>query len=347
MTELGNLLAESVGRLFQSGAAVDTADGWSKKLWDQLDAMSINLTLVDEKHGGASGGWSDAFPVLELVGLHSIPLPVAENMLALKLLATANIGVFPGIYTISTKTSGEWKAASGGYSFTGELIAVPWGRYAEHVVCVEDNQSTVRVHVLPRTAARISPRANLAGEPRDRLSFSGVHSISASGAFVEARRLFEFCALARLPLIAGSLVAALNLSIQYAMERRQFGRAIGQFQAIQQQLAQLGSETAAVSCAARAACRAADMGDATFQIAAAKLRANQAIGLVTAIAHQVHGAIGFTHEHALHHITQRLWSWRSELGNDRYWSERLGELVTRAGAAAFWSDLTARDDAVG
>jgi len=344
MTELGNLLAESVGRLFQSGSAVHTADVWPTELWNQLDAIGINLTLVDEKHGGASGGWSDAFPVLKLVGLYSVPLPVFENMLAIKLLATAGINILSSIYTISTKTSGEWKASSGGYSFTGELISVPWGRYAEHIVCVEDAQSTVRVHVLP---AVISPGANLAGEPRDRLSFSGVRSVSASSGCVEASRLFDSCALARLPLIAGSLAAGLDRSIQYAMERKQFGRAIGQFQAVQQQLAQLGSETAAVSCAARAACRAADMGDASFQIAAAKLKANQAIGLATAIAHQVHGAIGFTQEHALHHITQRLWSWRSEYGNDRFWGERLGELVTRAGAAAFWSDLTGRDDAVG
>jgi acyl-CoA dehydrogenase len=130
------------------------------------------------------------------------------------------------------------------------------------------------------------------------------------------------------------------------MERKQFGRAIGQFQAVQQQLALFAADVAAVACATRGACRAASRGDAGFQIAAAKLRANQAIGLATACAHQVHGAIGFTWDHPLHHATQRLWSWRSELGNDRYWSERLGASVAERGAANFWSDLTARDDGV-
>ncbi|MGH8444546.1 MAG: acyl-CoA dehydrogenase family protein, partial [Solimonas sp.] len=121
--------------------------------------------------------------------------------------------------------------------------------------------------------------------------------------------------------------------------------AIGQFQAVQQQLALFGSEAAAVACAARAACGAAARGDAAFQIAAAKLRANQAIGFATATAHQVHAAIGFTHEYALRHATQRLWSWRTEFGNDRYWAERLGAVVAARGAEHFWSDLTARDDA--
>ena len=78
------------------------------------------------------------------------------------------------------------------------------------------------------------------------------------------------------------------------------------------------------------------------EIAAAKLRANQAIGSATAIAHQVHGAIGFTREYALRGATQRLWSWRSEFGNDRYWSDRLGRAVIERGADAFWDDLTGR-----
>ena len=162
----------------------------------------------------------------------------------------------------------------------------------------------------------------------------------------EARHLHDYCALLRLAQIVGALEGALTLSIDYARERKQFGRPIGQFQAVQQQLALFGAETAAVACATRSAFRAAAAhGDACFQIAAAKLRANMAIGLATATAHQVHAAIGFTWEHSLRLFTQRLMSWRSEFGNDRYWSERLGAAVAARGAGHFWSDLTARDDA--
>jgi acyl-CoA dehydrogenase len=348
MTNVGTLLAESARRLFERHKGVSATRDWPEDLWRQLDGLGTSLTLVEESCGGASGSWLDAFPVLALVGLHSVPLPIAESMLAAKLVATADIEILPGIYSVATKLHGEWRGGGGGgHRFSGELTAVPWGRYADHVVCVVDEGSVVRVHVLPRAAAHTSPGSNLAGEPRDRLTFDDVHTTSAISACVVATRLFDFCALARLPQIAGGVTAALDMSIQYATERKQFGRAIGQFQAVQQQLAQLACEAAAVSCAARAACRAADFGDAGFQIAAAKLRANQAIGLATAIAHQVHGAIGFTQDHALHHITGRLWSWRSEFGNDRYWSERLGAGVARAGPAAFWTDLTARDDAVG
>jgi acyl-CoA dehydrogenase len=61
---------------------------------------------------------------------------------------------------------------------------------------------------------------------------------------------------------------------------------------------------------------------------------------VAGMSHAVHGAIGFTHEHALQHLTRRLWSWRSEFGNLGHWSQRLGQAVCAGGAAALWPTIT-------
>ncbi|MBL6937383.1 MAG: hypothetical protein ISS15_00220 [Alphaproteobacteria bacterium] len=146
-------------------------------------------------------------------------------------------------------------------------------------------------------------------------------------------------ALVRACQMAGAMQRALELSVQYARERTQFGKALSTFQAIQQQLALLAEETAATNMAAVAACRAADRGDAHFQAAAAKLRANIAVGTVTTVAHQVHGAMGFTREYALQNLTKLLWQWRSEYGNDRYWSEMLGRNIAKHGAEGFWPAL--------
>ena len=63
--------------------------------------------------------------------------------------------------------------------------------------------------------------------------------------------------------------------------------------------------------------------------------------MAAAIAHQVHGAIGFTQEHSLHHLTRRLWSWRDEFGNDAEWSRRLGHAAIAAGADGLWPMITA------
>ena len=156
--------------------------------------------------------------------------------------------------------------------------------------------------------------------------------------------LWLYGALLRSTQISGALETALKLTVEYVNQREQFGRPLSKFQALQHQLALLAEETAAVKCAAMAAGRKVDLNDAQFEIAAAKLRANRAVGEATSIAHQTHGAIGITREHKLHYWTQRLWSWRSEFGNDRYWSNRLGKLVLAEGGEKFWHNLTARGD---
>jgi acyl-CoA dehydrogenase len=150
---------------------------------------------------------------------------------------------------------------------------------------------------------------------------------------------FRAMALARAGQIAGAISAALTLSVEYTRQRQQFGKPLSAFQAIQQQLAVLAEEAAAARAAANAAARAADRGDAKFEIACAKLRANMAAGQAASIAHQVHGAIGFTKEYALQKFTRRLWAWRSEYGNDRHWADEIGRLAAARGADGFWPAL--------
>ena len=53
------------------------------------------------------------------------------------------------------------------------------------------------------------------------------------------------------------------------------------------------------------------------------------------------GAIGFTHEHSLHRLTRRLWSWRDEFGTESHWSRELGRAVLASGADALWPTITA------
>ena len=60
-----------------------------------------------------------------------------------------------------------------------------------------------------------------------------------------------------------------------------------------------------------------------------------------AMAHQVHGAIGFTQEHVLHRYTQRLLAWRDDFGSESRWAARLGSMVAAAGADALWPTMTA------
>ena len=148
-------------------------------------------------------------------------------------------------------------------------------------------------------------------------------------------------------LMAGAMGQALALSIDHVNSRQQFGRPLAKFQAVQQSLSVMACEVRAVEAAAAALAVRLDAGNidpsaAGFEIACAKLRANREAGIVTSIAHQVHGAIGFTEEYALHRVTIALMRWRGEHGNDAHWAEILGRKVARAGGRGLWETLTSR-----
>ena len=155
---------------------------------------------------------------------------------------------------------------------------------------------------------------------------------------------------ATVSLMAGAMGQALALSIDHVNMRQQFGRPLGKFQAVQQSLAVMACEVRAVEAAAAALAALAarldavglDTSAADFEIAAAKLRANRAVGVVTSIAHQVHGAIGFTEEYDLHRVTVPLMRWRGAHGNDAFWAQRLGRQTAAFGGRGLWEAMTAR-----
>jgi len=123
-------------------------------------------------------------------------------------------------------------------------------------------------------------------------------------------------------LMAGAMARVLEMCLRHAGERQQFGRSLGKFQAIQQQLAVLAEQVLSVQVAARGA-----FVGATFdaeRVAAAKCRANEAATHVCNIAHAIHGAIGATQEFDLQLYTRRIKLWQLAFGSESYWGARLG-----------------------
>jgi acyl-CoA dehydrogenase len=130
-------------------------------------------------------------------------------------------------------------------------------------------------------------------------------------------------------------------TVQYAGERQQFGRPLGRFQAVQMELAEMAGEVTAVAALVDAAVQALDRRENVVPAAAAaKVRAGAAVEVVARLAHQVHGAIGFTQEHKLHHLTRRCWSWRDEAGTETAWAGVLGAGLLTDGPDVLWPALT-------
>ena len=136
--------------------------------------------------------------------------------------------------------------------------------------------------------------------------------------------------------MAGALDATLAMTLEYAGDRVQFGRPLAKFQAVQQQLSVLAGQVAAAGRAADWAVAAVEAGQGDEAIAVAKARSGEAAGIAAEICHQLHGAIGFTREYALQHLSRRLWAWRDEFGPEVVWQRELGRLAAKSGPEGLW-----------
>jgi acyl-CoA dehydrogenase len=347
MNELQTILADTVSRLFTDRLTQDLRESaekgvWPASLWQQVEENGLTLPQIPEARGGGGGTWQDAYIVVSAAGRFAVPLPLAETMAGAWLLAESGLDVPTGPLSVAPVHPAdrlELARDGSGWRLSGAATRVPWGRAAGHVAVMAGGQ----VALVPAGSARVEPDVNLALEPRDTLAWDGAPVIAAAPASrLPADGLRLYGALVRSAQMAGGLEYLLAQTVRYVSERKQFGRPIGSFQAIQHQLALLAGHTAAAGIAAANAFRAADRGDAAFEIAVAKVRTGEAAGLGAGIAHQCHGAIGFTYEHALHFVTRRLWSWRAEFGAEGYWAGEIGRGAALRGGDALWSHITAR-----
>jgi acyl-CoA dehydrogenase len=319
-----------------------TGAGFDSALWKTLAASGLTRLTLPEAAGGSGGTVADAAVLLTAAGAHAARVPLVEtDLLAGWLAHAAGIPLPDGPLTAvraDLQVSGDRVA--------GVLHRVPWARAAAGLVVL----TPAHVVLLAPDALRISDGTNLAEEPRETVRVGtasrGVPAVAVTPAPRGAAGEFRVrAALGRAQLLAGAARAALASSVRYAGERSQFGRPIGRFQAVQQQLALAAAEVAAGSAAATAAAAAAaaaGFGAAStrFAVAAAKARTGEAAGVVARIAHQVHGAIGFTREHDLRLATTRLWAWREEDGSDAEWNAEVGSAVLAAGPDALWPLIT-------
>jgi hypothetical protein len=137
-------------------------------------------------------------------------------------------------------------------------------------------------------------------------------------------------ALLTAALMAGAMERVLEATLTYASERAQFGKSIGKFQAVQQQLAVMAEQVFAARMAAEIGCADDGIVPHADRAALAKARNGEAAEKVVAIAHAVHGAIGVTAEYDLQLHTRRLQEWRSDFGAPAYWHAQLGAALLSA-----------------
>ena len=320
--ETARLIEWTADDLFaaESGAARQAlAEGaWPERLWRTFAETGLAQAGLPEEAGGA--GLAAGLAVMRAAGRHAAPIPVAETMVGARLCHEAGVEPPTGPLTVCAPATERDDTDS------AALQRVPWARFASVVVIATPDGG----RALYRPAAVVEG-ANLAGEPRD--DVTGGEPLSAARILPPAVDATALMALARAAQLRGAMEQVLSMTVAYAQAREQFGRPLARFQAIQHHLAEIGGEAAATGAAVDAAAQAGTL----FASAAAKARASQAAGTVARLAHQVHGAMGYTVEHDLHHWTTRLWAWRDEFGNEAHWWRVLGAEAARG--AALWPTM--------
>lgn len=337
-----SLVQEVAGKLFAdlvSPKLVNEAEAgtFPEALWRAVNEAGFPDALAaGAENPGDLAGIEDAAAILREAGRHAAPLPLAETMIARWVLAGAGIKAPEGPLAIAPVVRGERIELVRGRA-VGRATQVPWARQAAGIAVLAEGQ----VALVAPAAATVKKGKSLAGEPRDEISVDAAVEAKQAAPGVDGDLIFRLGALCRAVMMAGALDEALKLAVQYANDRVQFGRPIGKFQAIQQQLAVAAENVAAAGVAADRAVEAASgKGDLAFAVAVAKARVGEAAGKAAEIAHQVHGAIGFTHEHRLHHLTRRLWAWRDEFGVESDWQQELGRIAASRGGDGVWPLLT-------
>ena len=343
-TETRSMMLERADRLLTDLCTPDLINRaekgeWPAALWQAIADAGLPLVAVPEEVGGVGGSLADFASVLRLLGAHAVPLPAAETALARYLGALGALRLPDGPLSVALGDT-PLHLSSDGKRVSGDVRAVPWlGQVDGIVAAAQDGGGTLRI-VLLQPKKTESAGNNAAGEPRGRLKVSELPLSGTGKTDLGARDVMALAALMRVQQMAGAAQRTLDTCLVYSRERKQFGRPIGAFQAVQQLLAELAGQVAAVQSAAESAADAAAEGDLGLPLAAAKVCASENAGRIAAMAHQVLGAMGFTYEHRLHHLTRRLWAWRDEYGSDTQWAVEIGRAVSEDGPEALWPRLS-------
>lgn len=340
---MSDTLTTTVTRLFAqhcSDAVLRHADDgqWPADLWQACLDAGLHLALVQTGDQSLGVTVDEAFGIIRSAARFAAPIPLAETMFANWLLAECGL---PPRNEALVVADGALQVSANGKHVIGQLPRVPWGRCAKLVACYQ-YQGRTHIAIVDSSAVSVRPAANLAREPRDHLTVDGtLYSKGSWPAHLDALHLRAAGAALRTAQIAGALESIAAMTVEYTTQRIQFGKPIAKFQAVQQSAAVLAEQAAASGAAADMAADAFANGIAINTIAAAKTFAGEAASIGAGIAHQLHGAIGFSREYALNHRTRRLWSWRDEYGNETEWAALLGTHLARAGSDALWSEVTA------
>lgn len=301
-------------------AAWDSADGRVPGLWKRLAEMGVTGLTIGEGFGGSGMGLTSALPVLVESGRAALPEPLVETLAAAKLLESAG-----------GELASEWLPRVVDGSAVLALGPGPTGVVsgAEHADLLLLADETGAVFAVERDAVRLTPMPSVdKGVRLATVEWSASDALGRLDA-VDGLAVFDWAVVAVAAQLVGLAEAMLDMAVNYAKTREQFGVAIGTFQAVKHQLADAYVATSfARPLVNRAAWSVAqDLPTRSRDASHAKHAASVAASGVARTALQVHGGIGYTFEHDLHMWMKRVWVLRAAWGDEAWHRARVADAV--------------------
>ncbi len=309
-------------------AAWESDLGWSPARWDALAEMGVVGLTIPEPFGGLGLDEVDLVLLLEEVGRSGIPEPILETTALGAPLLTEVVG------DAGDAARDQWLApiAAGAAVATFGLSAAPGVKGASnvsgevvvpvvpgaHLLLIGHEGS---VHAVSADSVRSEPLRSVDGSRRlSRVAWDrSANTLLAAGPAGEELvvRTLERAATGAAAMLLGVADRMIAMAAGYAVERRQFGKPIGSFQAVKHHLSNaLIRLEFARPVVYRAAWSIATRSPSSGRDASmAKAQASDAATLASRAALQVHGAIGYTWEHDLHLWMKRAWSLASAWGD--------------------------------
>lgn len=366
-TEEQELLRAEVRKLLDQSAPLDevrkiaeTPEGFSRDLWKQVAELGWVGLLVPEAHGGAGLGWVDLVVLLEETGRSLFPSPLLSHVLAVDAIRQAGSeaqqaawlprladgSAIGGVALLEesdlpgpegVRLAGE-PDGQGGFTLTGEKLFVPDAGAADlFVVAFREGgpEGAPRLALVERSAAGAAaedwPGLDLT-KRLGRLRLDGVRvpeeAVLARSDADALVRVVDAGATAVAVEAVGAAEAALALTVDYASQRVQFGRPIGQFQGVKHPLAEMYVDVESWRSLAYYAAWCLEEGHPDTSLAASRAKAYASgafpklgIGVV-----QLHGGIGYTWEYDAHLYLKRAKWVRAVFGDEEWHDERIARL---------------------
>ncbi len=347
-------------------AAMETEQGYDSTVWEQLsDELAWTALTIPEKYGGLGMSYLDLHPLMEEMGRALLCSPffsticLGANALLLAGSNTQKDRHLPGIAageTTATLAYAEknnrmdavgveatYSRNGAGYILRGEKIYVVDGHTADLIIVAARSERSkgaegVSLFVVPGDANDVK-RAWLPTMDQTRRLASvqlGDVVVASDALLGEEGRGWELCErtldLARIALAAEQVGAAemcLDMSVEYAKVRQQFGRPIGSFQAIKHKCADMLMMIESARSAAFYASALAGHGDTDLEEAAsgAKAFCSDTFFHCAAENIQIHGGIGFTWEHPAHIYFKRAKADEVLFGDPVFHRERVAQCM--------------------